>query len=42
MTGSERTFHRIDVTEQGTMTLDGGSKNNGGVAVGHTTTAAYP
>ena len=41
MTGGEHTLHRIDTTEQGTTTLAGGSKTNGGLAVGHTTTA-YP
>jgi hypothetical protein len=37
----QRTVRRIDTTEEGTTTLAGGSKKNGGVAIGHTT-VAYP
>ena len=41
MTGGEYTVRRIDPTEEGVTTLTGGSKKNGGLAVGHTT-ASYP
>jgi hypothetical protein len=40
MTGSEPTVQPIDVREEGTTTLLGGSKKNGDLAVG-LTTAAY-
>jgi hypothetical protein len=41
LTGSKLTVHRLDTTEEGATTLAGGSKKDGGAAIGHKT-AAYP
>jgi hypothetical protein len=41
LTGSELMVHRLDTTEKGATSLAGGSKQDGGVAIGHKT-GAYP
>jgi len=41
LTGRELMVHRVGTTEDGVTTLAGGSKKDGGIAMGHKT-AAYP
>jgi len=41
LTGRELMVRRIDTTEEGVTTLAGGSRKDGGIAIGHKT-AAYP
>jgi hypothetical protein len=39
LTGSELMVNRLNTTEEGATTVAGGSKKDGGVAIGHKTAA---